>query len=51
MYIFILQITDILNILAGILHLGNIKFVPQCKKGTDDVDPDGCDINVCRFKF
>ncbi|XP_014092302.2 unconventional myosin-Va isoform X1 [Bactrocera oleae] len=40
-----LQITDIVNILAGILHLGNIIFVPQCKKGTNDVDPDGCDIN------
>ncbi|XP_067632478.1 unconventional myosin-Va isoform X2 [Eurosta solidaginis] len=38
-----LQIADILNILAGIMHLGNIKFIAQGKKGSEDVD-DGCDI-------
>ncbi|XP_037956283.1 unconventional myosin-Va isoform X2 [Teleopsis dalmanni] len=40
------QITDILKILAGILHLGNIKFGYKYKKDSEEIDPDGCDINV-----
>ncbi|XP_055916560.1 unconventional myosin-Va isoform X1 [Eupeodes corollae] len=38
------QISEILKILAGILHLGNIQFVSQYKKDTNEIDSDACDI-------
>ncbi|XP_075169246.1 dilute class unconventional myosin isoform X2 [Haematobia irritans] len=38
------QISDILNILAGILHLGNVKFSSKYKKNTEEIDTDGCEI-------
>ncbi|XP_005184334.1 unconventional myosin-Va isoform X3 [Musca domestica] len=38
------QISDILNILAAILHLGNVKFSHKLKKNSEEIDPDGCEI-------
>ncbi|KAM7342647.1 dilute class unconventional myosin isoform 2-T2 [Cochliomyia hominivorax] len=39
------QISDILNILAGILHLGNVKFTHKYKNNSEEIDPDGCQID------
>lgn len=40
------QIAEILKILSGILHLGNIHFVYKYKKDSDEADPDICDIKA-----
>ncbi|XP_023292615.2 unconventional myosin-Va isoform X1 [Lucilia cuprina] len=39
------QISDVLNILAGILHLGNLKFSHKYKSNSNEIDPDGCQID------
>uniref|UniRef100_A0A1I8QA92 Myosin motor domain-containing protein n=1 Tax=Stomoxys calcitrans TaxID=35570 RepID=A0A1I8QA92_STOCA len=38
------QISDILNILAGILHLGNVKIGNKYKKNSEEIDSEGCEI-------
>lgn len=43
------QIADIVKILAGILHLGNIEVSKKYMEGSDVEDSDSCDIFVsCR---
>lgn len=39
------EINDIVKILAGILHLGNIKFGHKYKKNSEEIDNEGCDIS------
>lgn len=41
------QIADIVKILAGILHLGNINVSKKYNEGTDEEDTDSCEIFVC----
>ncbi|XP_017838584.1 unconventional myosin-Va isoform X1 [Drosophila busckii] len=38
------QIADIVKILAGILHLGNIEVCKKYKDGSDEEDTDSCEI-------
>ncbi|XP_023162899.2 unconventional myosin-Va isoform X1 [Drosophila hydei] len=38
------QIADIVKILAGILHLGNMEVSKKYKEGSDEEDTDSCDI-------
>lgn len=40
------QIADIVKILAGILHLGNIQVSRTYKDGSDEADTESCDIFV-----
>lgn len=40
------DIQHMTKILASILHLGNVKFTSKRKTNSDEIDPDGCDINV-----
>lgn len=35
-----------MKILAGILHLGNIKYTHKFKENTEEIDHEGCDILV-----
>ncbi|XP_030388121.1 unconventional myosin-Va isoform X2 [Scaptodrosophila lebanonensis] len=38
------QIADIVKILAGILHLGNIEVTKKYREGTDEEDSEACEI-------
>lgn len=40
------QIADIVKILAGILHLGNIEICKKYKEGSDEEDTESCEIYV-----
>jgi len=40
------QIADIVKILAGILHLGNIQVSKKFNEGSEEEDSDSCDIFV-----
>ncbi|XP_059615279.1 unconventional myosin-Va isoform X2 [Phlebotomus argentipes] len=38
------EVTDVMKILAGILHLGNVKFLPKCLPDSQEVDNEACVI-------
>lgn len=40
------EINDIVKVLAGILHLGNIKFQNKFINNTNEIDQECCDIPV-----
>jgi myosin heavy subunit len=40
------QINDIMRTLAGILHLGNVRFSHLKKMNSNEVDSEKCDIKV-----
>lgn len=44
------QIADIVKILAGILHLGNIEICKKYKEGSDEEDTESCEIYVSLVK-
>lgn len=40
------QVSDIVNVLAAILHLGNIQFFNKNRSHKDELDGEGCDVSV-----
>lgn len=40
-----------MKILAGILHLGNIKYTHKYKENSEEIDHEGCDILVSFVLF
>lgn len=40
------EVSDLVKILSGILHLGNVRFTHKYKRGTEEIDNEGCDVSV-----
>lgn len=40
------QITEVIKILAAILHLGNVNFSDKYKKNSQEIDQEECELSV-----